>query len=162
MYRPAAAGVFWALWLAAVGTTVWPPRRHGASSLLWVVAATVMGSGLAAVATTRLRAAGLGDGWLWYGVGLGLVGAGLAVRVWSIRAADPAGPYRVVRHPGYTGALLALAGFGLAQDNIVALLAMVVIPLPAIAYRIAVEERTTPGSSNQDKLARARLIPGVW
>jgi protein-S-isoprenylcysteine O-methyltransferase Ste14 len=162
MYRPAAAGVFWGLWLAVVGSTVWPPRRRGAGSLLWVLAGIAMGSGLAALATTRLRAAGLGDGWLWYGVGLGLVAAGLAMRAWSIRAVDPAGPYRVVRYPGYTGALLALAGFGLGQDNIVALLATVIVPLPAIAYRIAVEERGAPGSSNQDRLARARLIPGIW
>jgi protein-S-isoprenylcysteine O-methyltransferase len=162
MFRPAAAGVFWGLWLAVVGSTVWPPRRREAGSLLAVLAGIVSGSGLAAVATVRLRAAGLGDGWLWYGVGLGLVATGLAVRAWSSRAADPAGPYRLVRHPGYTGALLALAGFGLGQDNIVALLATVIVPLPAIAYRIAVEERAAPGRPDRGRLARARLIPGIW
>jgi protein-S-isoprenylcysteine O-methyltransferase len=180
LYRPAAAGVFWALWLAVVGSTVWPPRRDGAaaaqvqawsrwrngSSLLAMVASIAAGSGLGAVATARLRAAGLGDGWLWYGVGLGLAAAGLAVRAWSMRATDPAGPYRIVRYPGYAGTLLALAGFGLGQDNIVAVLATVLVPLPAIAYRIALEERTAPGARGKAALAyvraRARLIPGVW
>jgi protein-S-isoprenylcysteine O-methyltransferase Ste14 len=156
LLQPAAAGVFWALWLAVFGSTVWPSRFRHRGSLLAVAAAIAAGSALAAGATDRLRAAGLGDGWLWYGVGLGLVAAGGIVRAWSVRTA--AGPYRLVRYPGYAGTLLALAGFGLGLDNLVALLAAVVIPLPAIAYRIAVEERVTPGGHGQT----ARLIPGVW
>ena len=170
LFRPAAAGVFWALWLAVVGPALWRSRsgfRHP-GSLLAMAAGIAAGSGLAAVATARLSAASLGDGWLWYGVGLGLVAVGGAVRAWSVRSAasPPSGPHRLVRYPGYAATLLALAGFGLGQDNVAALLAAVVIPLPAIAYRIAVEERLVAVARDHTAAAharaRARLIPGVW
>jgi protein-S-isoprenylcysteine O-methyltransferase Ste14 len=77
-----------------------------------------------------------------------------------------AGPYRLVRHPAHTGTLLALVGFGIALSNVVALLAAVVLPLPWIAYRIAVEERALLGTLGaryaQYRGRTASLIPGVW
>jgi protein-S-isoprenylcysteine O-methyltransferase Ste14 len=160
LLRPAAAGVFWAVWLAVIGAALWPARPSHRGSLLVLATSIAAAGALAAAATAALCAAGLGDGWLWYGVGVALIVAGGAVRAWSVRsAASPAsGPYRLVRYPGYTGTLLALAGFGLGLDNLVALLAAVVVPLPALAYRIAIEERAIPAAHGRT----ARLIPGVW
>jgi protein-S-isoprenylcysteine O-methyltransferase Ste14 len=163
MFRPVAGGVFWAMWLVVIACAVWPSQGgRDRGSRTFLAASMAAGAALAAVATADLPAAGLDDGWLWYGLGLGLVAAGVTGRVWSLRAtAGAGGPYRLVRYPGYTGILLALAGFGVALDNIVALLATVVVPLPALAYRIAVEERAVPRAVGYPQ-GRARLIPGVW
>ena len=51
-----------------------------------------------------------------------------------------AGPYRYIRHPSYTGALITLVGLGLALGNWAALLAILVCMGIAYAYRITVEE----------------------
>ena len=48
------------------------------------------------------------------------------------------GPYRVLRHPSYTGGLLTMVGIGLAIGNWLSLLLVV---LAAYGYRIQVEER---------------------
>lgn len=49
-----------------------------------------------------------------------------------------AGPYRYVRHPSYTGALLTLFGFGLALGNWVGLAANLSCMGFAYGYRISV------------------------
>jgi protein-S-isoprenylcysteine O-methyltransferase len=51
-----------------------------------------------------------------------------------------AGPYRCIRHPSYTGALVSLIGFGLALGNWVALAVAVFCLSIAYVYRIRVEE----------------------
>jgi protein-S-isoprenylcysteine O-methyltransferase Ste14 len=76
-----------------------------------------------------------------------------------------AGPYRLVRHPGYTGSLLTWTGFALTSRSgpVLALTG----GLLGLAYqrRIAAEEellaRDLPGY--EDYQARTRkLIPFVW
>jgi protein-S-isoprenylcysteine O-methyltransferase len=51
-----------------------------------------------------------------------------------------AGPYRYIRHPSYTGALVTLVGLGLALGNWAGLLALLACMGVAYAYRISVEE----------------------
>jgi len=51
-----------------------------------------------------------------------------------------AGPYRYVRHPSYSGALLTLLGFGLALGNWAGLAAALSCLGFAYSYRIQVEE----------------------
>ena len=51
------------------------------------------------------------------------------------------GPYRFVRHPSYTGALLAFVGFGMVLRNWASLLVLLVPIAVAFLYRINVEER---------------------
>ena len=51
-----------------------------------------------------------------------------------------AGPYRYIRHPSYSGALLTLLGFGLALGNWAGLAAALSCMGFAYAYRIPVEE----------------------
>jgi len=51
-----------------------------------------------------------------------------------------AGPYRYVRHPSYTGALLTLFGFGLALGNWAGLTVNLLCMGFAYGYRIPVEE----------------------
>lgn len=51
------------------------------------------------------------------------------------------GPYRWVRHPAYTGLLLALAAAGLAMGDLLALLLLTVPSFYAFKFRIEIEER---------------------
>jgi protein-S-isoprenylcysteine O-methyltransferase len=51
-----------------------------------------------------------------------------------------AGPYRYIRHPSYSGALLTLLGFGLALWNWAGLAVALLCLGSAYAYRIPIEE----------------------
>src|SRR5579885_1724080 len=51
------------------------------------------------------------------------------------------GPYRWVRHPSYSGILLAVCGVGVILTNWASLLILVMSLLASILYRIPVEER---------------------
>lgn len=76
------------------------------------------------------------------------------------------GPYRYLRHPSYTGALMALIGLGLAIGNTVSLLAIVLLTVPVFLRRIQVEERVLAdafGTRWDTYRARTwRLLPGVY
>jgi len=76
------------------------------------------------------------------------------------------GPYRFLRHPSYTGALLAFIGFGVVLRNCASIL---IISLPvgfAFMYRIQVEERALVeafGDRYRAYMRRTkRLIPLVY
>ncbi len=109
--------------------------------------------------------------------GIGLMLAGVAFRWWAIatlgkfftfdvaiqasqRVVD-SGPYRYIRHPSYTGALMTQAGIGLALGNWAGLLALMVCMAIAYSYRIRVEERaliTALGEPYRKYLRRTRCI----
>jgi len=108
--------------------------------------------------------------------------AGIALRVWAILTLDrfftfvvgivpdqrvvQHGPYRMLRHPGYAGALLALLGAGIVLANWFSLLVLVLVPALVLSVRITVEEAALAGALGAEYLAYAsrtsRLIPGVW
>lgn len=77
-----------------------------------------------------------------------------------------AGPYRYIRHPSYSGALMTLLGFGLALGNWVGLAAALSCMGLAYAYRIPVEEAallSTLGETYEKYQRRTwRLIPFVF
>jgi protein-S-isoprenylcysteine O-methyltransferase Ste14 len=115
-------------------------------------------------------------------VGLVLMWAGLALRVWSIATLGAEfrttvevdagqqlverGPYRVLRHPSYSGVVLLAAGYGVLTGVWPALLVAVIGPTLVLMRRIKVEERAlaeTMGDSYRDYQRRTRrLVPGVW
>ncbi|WP_051367802.1 methyltransferase family protein [Hamadaea tsunoensis] len=76
------------------------------------------------------------------------------------------GPYRVLRHPSYTGLLLAFAGFGLMLGNWVSAVGAVGLILIGLIYRIRVEERALSAAFGdryrEFAASRARLIPYIW
>ena len=51
------------------------------------------------------------------------------------------GPYRWIRHPAYTGLLIAFAGAGLAMGDVFALLLLTVLPFFVFKARISLEEK---------------------
>jgi protein-S-isoprenylcysteine O-methyltransferase Ste14 len=81
------------------------------------------------------------------------------------QAVCDSGPYRIVRHPGYAGNILALPGIVLALNSL-----WVVIPaavaLILVVTRTALEDRTLqeelPGYKNYAQRVRFRLFPGVY
>lgn len=76
------------------------------------------------------------------------------------------GPYRYVRHPSYTGALLTLFGFGLALGNWAGLAAALSCMAFAYTYRISVEEAALAaalGEPYQQYVSRTwRLVPFLF
>ncbi|HEX6533576.1 MAG TPA: isoprenylcysteine carboxylmethyltransferase family protein [Gemmatimonadaceae bacterium] len=75
------------------------------------------------------------------------------------------GPYAVVRHPMYAGALLLLLGTPLALGSIWALMCFAVLVI-VIVSRLLGEERLLarelPGSESYLSKVRYRLVPLVW
>ena len=75
------------------------------------------------------------------------------------------GPYRMVRHPGYAGNLLALPGIVLALDSAWTLIPVGVALIVAVV-RTALEDRTLqaelPGYQEYTRRVRYRLVPGVY
>jgi protein-S-isoprenylcysteine O-methyltransferase Ste14 len=117
-----------------------------------------------------------------FAVGFVILLAGLVLRGWSIKtlgtyftgsvavssdqAVVTAGPYRVLRHPSYTGLLLIMTGVGLASANWAGAAGMVVLTLAGLLWRIHAEERallTTFGDRYRAYAAQhKRLVPLVW
>jgi protein-S-isoprenylcysteine O-methyltransferase Ste14 len=77
-----------------------------------------------------------------------------------------AGPYRYIRHPSYSGALLTLLGFGLALGNWAGLAAALSCLGFAYAYRIPVEESALAlalGETYKQYMKRTwRLVPFLF
>lgn len=118
--------------------------------------------------------------WFWLGIVLMLAGAAFrwyAIRVLgrfftrsvATRAGQivvEAGPYRLIRHPSYSGALLTLLGLGLALTNWASLLLVLAGGLFGYLWRVRVEERALCadlGQPYRDYMRRTRrFVPFVW
>ncbi len=127
----------------------------------------------------RLLNWGVAAGTMQY-VGLALMMSGVALRQWAVLALGRhfsvvvalerdhqlvmAGPYRRLRHPAYTGGMIATLGFALALGSWVSIIPITLILLPAFAYRIRLEEQlllTAFGDAYRDYMARTwKLLPG--
>jgi len=89
-----------------------------------------------------------------------------SVRVSSDQRVVQEGPYRWVRHPSYTGGMLAAVGIGLALGNAWSLAFLVAAIVPGFAYRIVVEEKALSETLGEPyrayRVRTKRLIPFVW
>lgn len=74
------------------------------------------------------------------------------------------GPYRLLRHPAYTGMILANLGVALFFFNPVTVCIYAGILIPAIIIRIRIEERTLYEIEGYESYARhrKRIIPFIW
>ncbi len=90
----------------------------------------------------------------------------LAVRVQADHQVVDKGPYRLVRHPSYTGAILSLLGLALSLETWGATLLLAVVFGVAYGYRIHVEEKALITELGTDYVAymkkTKRLIPFLF
>ena len=113
---------------------------------------------------------------------IALMWAGVVLRTWAVITLGrffrqdvhihddhklvTSGPYRVLRHPGYTGGLLTVSGIGLAQGNWISLAAAFFLLLAAYAWRIVVEEAALRARFGEAFLSHRKrtwaIIPPVW
>jgi len=115
-------------------------------------------------------------------VGFAIMLLSLCLRIWAIATLGSSfrttvethqnqkvvrkGPYKLVRHPSYTGLLFTCLGYGIAVQNWLSLLFAVVLPLIALLYRIHVEEAELIFSLGPDykeyQKETNKLIPWIW
>ena len=149
---------------------------RGSHLLLWmsiVVSITISfslaGSGIAMLPS-----------WVYY-PGIVLMVSGIVLRQWSIAVLGQffsgtvgiqegqkvvdTGPYRLVRHPSYTGALLIFVGLGLAVQSWGAVLVLLMLFGVAYGYRVYVEEQVLVSKLGDEYVKYSkrtkRLIPYV-
>jgi len=76
------------------------------------------------------------------------------------------GPYRLIRHPSYSGSLLTFAGLGLTMGNWASIVLLLLGAGIGFAYRVHVEEQalcTDLGQAYRDYMQRTRrFVPYVW
>ena len=114
--------------------------------------------------------------------GIALMAIGLGLRAWSIATLGrffqyrievqsdhrvvTNGPYRVVRHPSYSGMALVLIGVALATGDVLSLAVVAVFGAVGLGVRINAEERqlTEALGAEYERFAagRRRVLPGVW
>jgi protein-S-isoprenylcysteine O-methyltransferase len=152
----------------------------GSLNLLWIVIAASVA--LAFNLAYSFRAAAMNAAPALRYLGIALFVAGLALRWYAIvhlgrfftvnvsiasdhRLIDT-GPYRIVRHPSYTGALMAFLGLGLCMANWASLLSLLVPICWVFLRRIHVEEAVllhALGDQYRDYMRRTkRLIPAIY
>jgi protein-S-isoprenylcysteine O-methyltransferase len=147
--------------------------------VLWLVIMVSVAAGIYVAHSTSLRA---GSGKVFAIAGVVLFVAGLLLRWWAIITLGrfftvdvtiekdhelvERGPFRLVRHPSYTGVLLAFVGFALSLRNWAALLVILVPIFAAFIRRMNVEEDALSralGSRYADYMRRTkRLVPFVY
>lgn len=75
------------------------------------------------------------------------------------------GPYRIMRHPGYAGALVAFLGTPVLLNSIWGIIPAVVLSA-LFVVRTALEDQTLqaelPGYAEYARRTRYRLLPGIW
>jgi protein-S-isoprenylcysteine O-methyltransferase Ste14 len=100
--------------------------------------------------------------------GLALVLAAAGLRFWARAGARLVqnGPYRYVRHPAYTSLVLAALGVALGYSSWIGLAAVLVLLLPALIYRIGIEEGLLIEQFGEEyhrfSARTKKLIPGLW
>jgi len=175
--------------LASLGFELhqWRQRREEASKNdrgSYAILMTCAGIGLAVLVLAPALAPGavIRPTPLAFAVGLAIYLAGFAMRRWSemtlgryftftvmTSAEQPvimAGPYRFVRHPGYTGVMLVVVGAGLVTGNWIGLAGWTALVMIPLLYRIHVEEaalvRAVGDRYRTYASGHKRLIPLVW
>ena len=145
----------------------------------WVAAQTVLIVlwGAITVVTGRFEALVGVVGWM----GLALVLGGLALVFWSWRTLGSAfsplpaparegrlvdsGPYRLVRHPIYSGVVMLLVGaaalMGSGQGMVTALLLLLLFAAKARREESRLD-LAYPGYADYRRRVRYRLLPGLW
>ena len=148
--------------------------------IIWLVIAVSVTAGV--FVAQNFPAAALPHAWMFASAGVVLFAAGLILRWWAIIVLGrfftvdvtiekdhelvERGPFRIGRHPSYTGVLLAFIGLALSLGNWAALL-VILIPIgAAFVHRMNVEEDALSrglGPRYAEYMKRTkRLVPFVY
>jgi protein-S-isoprenylcysteine O-methyltransferase Ste14 len=115
-------------------------------------------------------------------LGTGIIWCGVIFRIWAIRVLGPfftavvtvqrnqriisEGPYRYIRHPFYTGSLLAFLGLGIAFGNLIGCLLIRIIVFLGVHQRMNVEEevlRASFGAEYENYMKKTkRIFPFIY
>jgi protein-S-isoprenylcysteine O-methyltransferase Ste14 len=189
---PAYASIFWTAYtIWVVPELFWSvTKRPGAGaqkrdrgSYLGIILALYAGLGADFALAFRLPQARI----MWHPIvffylGIFLMLAGIAFRFYAMRTLGrfftyavavrkeqtvvQAGPYRCIRHPSYSGALVTLIGLGLALGNWAGLLALICAMMIGYGYRMHVEESALVagiGAPYEEYRQRTkRLVPFIY
>ncbi len=148
--------------------------------VIWIVIMVSITAGV--YVASRFPAAALPYGRMLAYAGVFLFVAGLLLRWWAIitlgrfftvdvviekdHEVVERGPFRLMRHPSYTGVLLAFVGFALTLHNWAALLIVLLPIFAAFIRRMNVEEEALSralGSRYVEYMRRTkRLVPFVY
>ena len=170
-----------ALWLRSARDPTARQEDRGS----YVLLVGLVGAGLGAGFVLAVRWTGAANPWFRPQVtiaGIVLILLGVALRRWAIitlgryftfdvavrstQQVVQAGPYRLVRHPAYSGLLLSMLGVGVALANWASLVAIVAGGMIGLLYRVRVEERALTeglGKPYTDYMRRTkRFIPFIY
>ena len=150
----------------------------------WLAYAACVAAAFAVLGTAphAVPGAEIGHGATVFAVGMVLLVAGIALRLWSFLALGQyftftvkvspdqpvvtSGPYHVLRHPGYAGGLLAITAIGLLTGHWISTATLVLMFAGMIIWRIRVEEHALLAALDGRYRAYAahhkRLVPLVW
>lgn len=185
----AAVVAFWVVFYLWIGAELWLGSRrrrlpsgatdHDSGSKWWLIGSIWMSVAIGFWVAFLVPDTAITSGrTALFITGLVLMLAGMALRWYSIRVLGTSftlevstrpgqkvvqsGPYRLMRHPSYTGGLLTVMGVLVCCINWASLAALI-LAVAGYAYRIKVEERalaTDLGSPYRDYMRRTkRLIP---
>jgi protein-S-isoprenylcysteine O-methyltransferase Ste14 len=168
--------VFGAWWLVrSLGTARTETRESHVSRLTHAIFLGGGGILLAVpVATLQHRLWHSSPALAYVGLGLELLGIGFAIwarehlgKLWSGTVTlkeghhiVQSGPYRLARHPIYTGLLTAVIGVALARGDLAAVLAVVLFAI-GIARKIAIEEKLLGGRFGDEYAAYRRKVRAI-
>jgi len=183
----------WIFWLCTAGWGIFElslalrtrggDAEAGDRSFVPLTLLVFAGIGLGMLAARRGGDLALpGPGWWPLALGLAVFAAGLALRAWAVhelgrffkftvvvqadhRVVD-SGPYRLIRHPSYTGLLMAALGLGISLGTWLSIPLCLAPPLIGFSLRLTHEERVLAdelGEPYRSYMRRTqRLVPGVW
>jgi protein-S-isoprenylcysteine O-methyltransferase Ste14 len=154
-------------------------RRSGALTLMAMIVGLTVGLNVSGLEKFHFPG---GRTMTVFFIGVAIMILGFGIRLWSIRVLGSSfrttlgagqgqqlvkhGPYRLVRHPSYGGALLVCCGFGIALQDWLSLAAALGLPLVAYVCRISIEEKmllSSLGSEYREYQKHTKkLVPWIW
>jgi protein-S-isoprenylcysteine O-methyltransferase Ste14 len=190
--NPIFALIFWSAFASWILPEIiaWRVKRstasstaHDRGSLNFIVVLWWIGIGMGFAFSLLLPQAAIpGKRTSLFFVGISLMLLGAALRWYSVSVLGKyftfdvaihsghilveGGPYRYIRHPSYSGALVSLLGFGLSLGNWAGIVASLSCLGFAYAYRIPIEEAALAmalGDTYKQYLKRTwRLVPFIF